>query len=194
MEIKYPIIVEGKYDKIRVSLVAKAQIITTDGFGIFKKNEKAALLRSLAKKTPLIVLCDSDGAGTVIRSYMNSIIPQGRLIHLYIPEIPGKEKRKSAPSAAGTLGVEGMEKECLEKILAPYASDNKDLPGIDNPLSKTDFYFDGLSGGAGASEKRDKLAKEFGLPHGMSANALLAALKIVATYDEYKAALEKISK
>lgn len=192
LEIKYPVIVEGKYDKIRVSLVANAQIITTDGFGIFKKSEKAALLRSLAKKTPLIVLCDSDGAGTVIRSYMNSIIPPDRLIHLYIPEIEGKEKRKSAPSAAGTLGVEGMERKCLEKILSPYAGEDRALPGADNRLSKTDFYSDGFSGGAGSSQMRDRLAKEFDLPHGMSANALLAALKIVATYDEYKAAAKKI--
>ncbi len=194
IDLKYPVIVEGKYDKIRVELVARGQIITTDGFGIFKKNEKAALLRTLANKTPLIVLCDSDGAGTLIRSYMNSIISPDRLIHLYIPEIFGKEKRKSAPSAAGTLGVEGMEKECLHKILAPYAADADEIPGRDNPLSKLDFYTDGLSGGEGAVQKRDALAKEFGLPRGMSANALLSALKLVAAYDEYKEAVQKLSK
>ncbi len=190
LEIKYPIIVEGKYDKIRVGLVAKAEILTTDGFGIFKKNEKAALLRALAKKTKLIVLCDSDGAGTLIRSYMNSIISPDRLIHLYIPEIFGKEKRKKEPSKAGTLGVEGMERECLERILAPYSVDSNEMPGADNPLSKLDFYTDGLSGGVGAAEKRDAVAAHFGLPSGMSANALLAALKLVATYEEYKKAVE----
>lgn len=189
LELKYPVIVEGKYDKIRVSLVANAQIITTDGFGVFKKNEKAALFRTLAKKTPLIVLCDSDGAGTLIRSYLNSIISPDRLIHLYIPEIFGKEKRKKEPSKAGTLGVEGMERECLEKILAPYATDVKEMPGYDNPLSKMDLYNDGLSGGPDAAQKRDALAAIFGLPHGMSANALLAALRLVATYDEYKKAV-----
>lgn len=193
LEIKYPIIVEGKYDKIRVALVANAQIITTDGFGIFKKDEKSALLRTLAKKTPIIVLCDSDGAGTIIRSYMNSIISPDRLIHLYIPEIMGKEKRKKEPSKAGTLGVEGMERECLEKILAPYSADAEELPGSDNPLSKLDFYSDGLSGGANSASRRDALAAVFGLPHGMSANALLSALKIVATYDEYKSAIEKLN-
>lgn len=190
LEIKYPIIVEGKYDKIRVGLVAKAEILTTDGFGIFKKNEKAALLRALAKKTKLIVLCDSDGAGTLIRSYMNSIISPDRLIHLYIPEIIGKEKRKKEPSKAGTLGVEGMERECLERILAPYSVDSNDMPGTENPLSKLDLYTDGLSGGVGSAEKRDAVAAHFGLPHGMSANALLAALKLVATYEEYKKAVE----
>ena len=194
IELKYPVIVEGKYDKIRVELVARGQIITTDGFGIFKKDEKAALFRTLAKKTPLIVLCDSDGAGTVIRSYLNSMVSSDRLIHLYIPEIMGKEKRKSAPSKAGTLGVEGMEKECLYNILAPYAADSDKVPGCDNPLSKTDFYSDGLSGGVGAVERRDKVAAMFDLPHGMSANALLAALKLVATYEEYKKAVEKVQR
>ena len=113
LNIAYPIIVEGKYDKQRILEVCNATVIATDGFGIFKKSEKLALLRRLAEKTPLIVLTDSDGAGKVIRSHISSAVPKDRLIQLYIPQIKGKEKRKSEPSAEGTLGVEGMERKLL---------------------------------------------------------------------------------
>ena len=184
LKIACPVIVEGKYDRLRLLNVIEAQIITTDGFGLFKKNEKAALIRALAQKSKLIVLTDSDGAGKVIRSRISQMVPPDRLIQLHIPKIHGKEKRKSEPSAEGTLGVEGMENELLRKMFEPYAGDN--APDIQqNPLSKTDFYEDGLSGGQGSTAKRDALAAKFGLPDGMTANALLAALRLVCTYEEY---------
>ena len=184
LKIACPVIVEGKYDRLRLLNVIEAQIITTDGFGLFKKNEKAALIRALAQKSKLIVLTDSDGAGRVIRSRISQMVPPDRLIQLHIPKIHGKEKRKSEPSAEGTLGVEGMENELLRKMFEPYAGDN--APDIQqNPLSKTDFYEDGLSGGQGSTAKRDALAAKFGLPDGMTANALLAALRLVCTYEEY---------
>ena len=120
LNIPYPIVVEGKYDRLRLLAVCNAQIITTDGFGIFKKNEKLALIRKLSTISPIILLTDSDGAGKLIRSHLCSAIPKDRLIQLYIPKIEGKEKRKSAPSAEGTLGVEGMENELLFSLLSPY--------------------------------------------------------------------------
>ena len=185
LSIPYPIIVEGKYDRLRLIEVCSANIITTEGFGIFKKNERLSLLRELSARTPIILLTDSDGAGKLIRSHITSAIPKDRLIQLYIPKIEGKEKRKKDPSAEGTLGVEGMELELLYNLLLPF--ENKEAVALQNqnPLSKTDFYIDGLSGGENSSTLRAELAKKLNLPTDMTANALLAALKILITYEEY---------
>lgn len=191
LQIAYPIIVEGKYDRMKLLAICEGLIIKTDGFGVFKKDEKAALIRALAKKSPIIVLTDSDGGGTVIRSHISSLVPKDKLIQLYIPKIEGKEKRKSEPSKEGTLGVEGMENELLYKLLLPFSSEenseaNEKLIKItQNPLSKVDFFIDGLTGSENSSVKRDELAEKFGLPSGMTPNALLEALKVVSTYDEY---------
>ena len=185
LKIPYPIIVEGKYDRLRLLNVCEAQIYTTDGFGIFKKNEKLALLRKLASQTPLIVLTDSDGAGKVIRSHISSAVAKDRLIQLYIPRIVGKEKRKSAPSAEGTLGVEGMENDLLRELLSPFEDQAAALRLSENPLCKADFFRDKLSGADNSALRRDRLAEKLSLPSGMSANALLAALKILLTYEEY---------
>ncbi len=185
LDIPYPIIVEGKYDRLRLLSVCRATILTTDGFGIFKKNEKLCLFRRLSERSPIILLTDSDGAGKLIRSHLTSAIPQNRLIQLYIPQIAGKEKRKAEPSAEGTLGVEGMERKLLWELLAPFEDPTAAERGLENPLCKADFYADGLSGGADSTAKRDALAVKLGLPVGMSANALLAALKILVTYPEY---------
>jgi ribonuclease M5 len=189
LKIPYPIIVEGKYDRLRLLCVAEARIITTDGFGIFKKKEKLALLRKLAENTKIIILADSDGAGKLIRSHIGSAVPPDRLIQLYIPQIKGCEKRKDHPSAEGTLGVEGMEADLLYRLLSPYEDAEAVRAAEENPLSKTDFFEDGLSGGADSAARRDALAKSFGLPEGMTANALLAALRITATYDQYLSAV-----
>lgn len=191
LQIAYPIIVEGKYDRMKLLAICEGLIIKTDGFGVFKKEEKAALIRTLASKSPIIVLTDSDGGGKVIRSHISSLVPKDKLIQLYIPKIEGKEKRKSEPSKEGTLGVEGMENELLYKLLLPFSSEansevNEKLTQIaENPLSKVDFFQDGLTGGENSSVKRDELAKKFNLPSGMTPNALLEALKVVSTYDEY---------
>ncbi|MBO7303311.1 MAG: DUF4093 domain-containing protein [Clostridia bacterium] len=185
LSIPYPIIVEGKYDRLRLIEVCSANVITTEGFGIFKKNERLSLLRELSARTPIILLTDSDGAGKLIRSHITSAIPKDRLIQRYIPKIEGKEKRKSAPSAEGTLGVEGMELELLYNLLLPFENEEAVALQNQNPLSKTDFYIDGLSGGENSSALRAELAKKLNLPTDMTANALLAALKILITYEEY---------
>ena len=191
LKIAYPIIVEGKYDRMKLLSICEGLIIKTDGFGVFKAQEKAALIRALAKNTPIIVLTDSDGGGKVIRSHISSLVPKDKLIQLYIPRIEGKEKRKSEPSKEGTLGVEGMENELLYKLLEPFSSNNdgflsEKLAKIaQNPLSKVDFFVDGLTGGENSSTKRDELAQKFDLPKGMTPNALIEALKVVATYEEY---------
>ncbi|MBO7274203.1 MAG: DUF4093 domain-containing protein, partial [Clostridia bacterium] len=186
LKIPYPVIVEGRYDKLRLESVIEAHIIPTDGFGIFKKEEKASMLRALAEKTPLILLTDSDGAGKLIRSHLTSVLPADRVIQLYVPRIAGKEKRKSEASAEGILGVEGMERTLLYELFAPYANAEAVASRMaQNPLSKTDLYEDGLTGGEGSKEKRDALCQRLGLPVGMTPNALLAALRMLCTYEEY---------
>lgn len=197
LKIPYPIVVEGKYDRMKLLAVCEGLIIKTDGFGVFKRQEKAALIRALAQKSPIIVLTDSDGGGKVIRSHVSALVPKDRLIQLYIPRIEGKEKRKSEPSKEGTLGVEGMENGLLYDLLRPFSdTENTDaakkLAEIANtPLSKTDFFIDGLTGGENSTQKRDEIAKKFNLPTGMTANALLEALKVTATYDEYLKAVNR---
>lgn len=197
LKIAYPIIVEGKYDRMKLQAICEGLIIKTDGFGVFRAQDKASLIRTLAKESPIIVLTDSDGGGKVIRSHVSALVPKDKLIQLYIPRIEGKEKRKSEPSREGFLGVEGMENDLLYSLLEPFSVSSeknseaaKKLARIaENPLSKVDFYIDGLTGSANSSQKRDELAAKFDLPPSMTPNALLEALKVVATYDEYLAAV-----
>ncbi len=195
LTIPYPIIVEGKYDRLRLLCVCTpdTNIITTDGFGIFKKHEKLSLIRALAERTPIILLTDSDGAGKLIRSHLTSAVPKDRLIQLYIPKIEGKEKRKSTPSAEGTLGVEGMECELLHSLLSRFCTDESPTSRTDVP-TKTDLYSDGLSGGTDSRARRDALCALLSLPSGMTANALLAALQILLSRDEYREYIKKLDK
>ena len=190
LKIPYPVIVEGKYDRLRLLCVMEGQILTTEGFGIFKKKEKLALFRALAQKSPLIVLTDPDGAGTLIRSHIGSAVPRDRLIPLYVPEIKGKEKRKAEPGAAGVLGVEGQDEALLRELLAPFAT--KEV-GARGEITKVDFFEDGLTGGQNSAAKRDALAKSLGLPSGMTPNALLSALNVIVTKEEYKTAVSAIA-
>ena len=189
LTIPYPVIVEGKYDKIKLTSVIDADIFVTDGFGIFKNGEKSALFSELAKKTPIIILTDSDGGGTVIRNYFKSVIPSDRLIQLYVPEIAGKEKRKARPSKAGTLGVEGIDTEILRKLFEPFAT--QDITVKRGGITKTDMYFLGISGRDNSSELRSKLAASLGFPSDITANALLCAVNILYSKDEFLKLAEK---
>jgi ribonuclease M5 len=185
LQLIYPVVVEGRYDRQRVLCVADAQVLTTDGFGIFRREEKRALLRTLAERSPLLILTDSDGAGKQIRSFLSSFVPQDRLISVYIPQIPGVEKRKKEPSAAGFLGVEGMEPDLLRELLRPYTDDGAYRRAQEEAISKTDLYEAGLSGGADSAARRDRLAAALRLPAGMTANALLAAVRLLCTREEF---------
>lgn len=185
IKIDLPIIVEGKYDKIKVLSVADATVIQTDGFGIFKSSERLALIRRLAEKSRIIVLTDSDGAGKVIRSHVTSAVPKDRLIQLYIPQVEGKERRKSAPSAEGYLGVEGTEADVIRALLLPLSVGKSD--GTREEIAKADMYAEGLTGGEGSAERRDELALKCGLPRKMTPNALLAALNVLMSKEEFKA-------
>ena len=186
LKIPYPVIVEGSYDKLRLQNVIEAQILTTDGFGVFNREEKTRLFRTLSARTPILVLTDSDGAGKLIRSHLSSSIPPERLIHLYVPRIEGKEKRKRVAGAEGILGVEGMENELLRDLFSPYADPDAVAARLaDNPLCKRDLFEDGLTGGEGSAARRDALAARLGLPPGMTPNAFLAALRVLCSYEEY---------
>jgi len=185
LNIPYPIVVEGKYDRARLHSIVTAQIITTDGFGIFKKSEKLSLLRALSEKTKIIVLSDSDGAGKVIRSHISSAIPKERLIQVYTPRVEGTEKRKSEPSKEGTLGVEGIDLNILYELLLPYSNGEAVARAEENPLTKADLYAAGLTGKTASAERRNEVAKKLGLPPDMTPNAFLAAIKLLVSYEEF---------
>ncbi len=163
----------------------------TAGFGIFRDREKMNLLRKVAEKRGLIVFTDSDGAGFVIRNHIKSAIPGKYLKHAYIPDIPGKERRKAAPGKEGKLGVEGMSREIiLEALQRAGATMEGEASPVKRDITKQDFMALGLSGGANASEKRRELAKKLGLPEHMNANAMLEALNLLYTLDELTAMIE----
>ena len=193
MKISRPIIVEGKYDRLKILTVADAKVITTDGFGIFSKAEKAEFLRRLAEKNGIIVITDCDGAGLIIRNHLKNIIPGDKIVHIYTPEIKGKEKRKKTPSKAGYLGLEGMSAEWLEKALAPYADGAEERAENALSLTKADFYELGLSGGERSAEKRVLLARELGLPSIISASSLIYAVNTLISEEEFYRALEKVT-
>ena len=191
MKISLPIIVEGRYDKSAILGFVSATVLTTDGFAVFNNKEKQALIRRVCADGA-IVLTDSDGGGRQIRSFLSGVLPQGKLHHLYIPEIKGKERRKTKGSAAGTLGVEGMSREVLERVLKPFAVGTEQAAGERTMLTTSDMYELGLTGADNSAILRDRVAQEAALPHGMSAKALLAALNILYSRDEAIALIEKI--
>ncbi len=191
IKIKEAIICEGKYDKIRLSGIFDTVIITTDGFRIFKDPEKKALIRLLAERQGLVLLTDSDGAGQMIRKYLEKLVPKDRIKNLYLPEIRGKEKRKTTPSAAGLLGVEGTDNEIILEAAkrAGILSEITEAPK--RKISKTDLFNLGLSGGEGSQEKRKSLLSYLKLPNVLTANSLLDVLNSLYSYDEFVSEVEK---
>lgn len=192
LKLNRVVLVEGKYDKIKLSSLLDATILTTHGFGIFKESEKKALLRRLAKERGLIVVTDSDGAGRVIRGHIASILPKEQVIHLYIPKIKGKETRKIEASKEGILGVEGMEADLLRSLFAPYAVDADDARSVSEPVSKYRFYEDGFTGGPDSTKYRAMLAKLLDLPDDLTANALLEAINLLGGLPLYETALARM--
>ena len=190
-KISLPIVVEGRYDKSTLLSIFDTTVITLGGFAVFNSKEKQMLLRRVAKDG-IIILTDSDGAGKLIRSFLNGIIPKDKIFNVYIPKVEGKERRKDKRSAEGVLGVEGMSREVLERLLAPFAA-NADTPRRSGKqITKTDFYCDGLSGADCAGERRAALATLAGLPEDMTANALLEAMNLLYGYEGYKELLSRL--
>ncbi|PWM47700.1 MAG: DUF4093 domain-containing protein [Clostridiales bacterium] len=185
------IVVEGKYDRARLSEILDATIIETNGFGIFKDTELAKTLSRLAKERGLIILTDSDTAGLLIRNRIINIVGAENVKNVYIPDIKGKERRKKKPSKEGFLGVEGISAAELQKIL-----DSADVLSAGEPhkyLTKTDMYFYGLSGGTNSENLRKELKKMLGLPTKMSADKLLEMLNILTTKEELEKMIEEIT-
>ncbi len=191
LKIDLPIIVEGRYDKIKITSLFDACVITTEGFGVFQNHERLALIRRLAEKNKIIVLTDSDGAGKLIRSHITSAIPKDRLIQLYIPQVEGKERRKTEGSKEGYLGVEGTDAEILRKLLLPFAVGTVTDEAPRGEITKADLFEAGLTGGEGSAERRDLFAVSQGLPKGMTPNALLAALNVMMNKQEFMALLRE---
>lgn len=196
IKFKIPIVVEGRYDKSHLSSLVSAAIITTDGFGVFKNPEKRALIRRLGQNG-LILLCDSDGGGKIIRSHLKGQLQGIKVYDLYVPQIEGKERRKAAPSKAGYLGVEGIPAEILLKVFEDFAAahpevvEERDGPAAEkSPVSRSLLFELGLSGGSNAQENRDRLCVKLGLPKGMNANALFAAVNMVSCEEEIRALCE----
>ena len=188
VRIREAIVVEGRYDKNTLSQIVDAPILETNGFGIFKDKKQMVLLRKVAKLRGLIVFTDSDGAGFVIRNHLKSAIDGRFLNHAYIPDIPGKERRKSAPGKEGKLGVEGMSPEIILQALrrAGATIEGENAPSR-NSITKQDLMELGLSGGANSAEKRRKLLHNLDLPEHMSANAMLQALNLLYSLEELTA-------
>lgn len=180
IKIDQTIIVEGKYDKIKLESILDAKILTTSGFSVFNNEEKIALFRKIAEKNGIIILTDSDPAGFFLRNKLKGMLPKSdKIIHLYIPSEKGKEKRKKEASKAGLLGVEGIEAEVLRNIFEKYKSVKVGDNTQQEKYTKAYFYEIGLSGKEGSNEKRDKIGKILGLPSGMSANAFLEAIELL---------------
>ena len=186
------VIVEGRYDKIKLSSIIDGVIIETEGFGIFKDKEKQRLVRRIAETKGIVILTDSDSAGFVIRSFISSIVPNEYIVNAYIPDIFGKEKRKDSPSKEGKLGVEGVPPEIIENALRQAGIGCESVEkSLKRNVTATDLYTDGLSGGKDSTAARKKLLKYLDLPERMSTKAMLEMINLFMTYDDYKIAVEK---
>lgn len=186
--IREVIVVEGRYDKNALRQVVDATVVETRGFGVFRDQERLALLRRLGRERGLILLTDSDGAGFVIRNFLKGAIPKSQLKQAYIPDVPGKERRKAAPGREGKLGVEGMPPqvllEALERAGATF-EEEADKGDRRRPITKADFYALGLTGGPDSAARRASLLRRLRLPEHMTANALLEAVNILYTREEF---------
>ncbi len=193
LKIKQAIIVEGKYDKSKLSSLVDATIITTDGFDVFRNREKLNLIRALAEKNGVLILTDSDAAGFRIRSYIAGAVGNSKITHVYIPDIFGKERRKEKASAEGKLGVEGMPAALLLEALrrAGVAVEAADRPDC-RCVTRADLVEWGLSGGENSFEKRGRVLRNLRLPARMNTKAMLNVINSLYTYEEFVKFLETL--
>lgn len=195
VKIKEAIVVEGRYDKNTLSQIVNAPIFETSGFGIFKDKQQLRLLRKVAMTRGLIVFTDSDGAGFVIRNHLKSAIEARYLKHAYIPDVYGKERRKVSAGKEGKLGVEGMTPDVILEALRRAGATIEEETGMTRQeITKQDMMALGLSGGADAASKRQKLMKKLDLPEHMSANALLQALNLICTAEQLTEMVQTLEK
>ncbi len=187
IKIQEAIIVEGRYDKIKLSSIVDAPIIETNGFRVFADKEKQNLIRQIADARGILILTDSDGAGFVIRNFLNGVVDKDKIKHCYIPQIAGKEKRKAQKSKEGFLGVEGINDDVIvNAIRKSGATIVGETESPNHNIEKADLFYLGLSGSQNAAENRKKLLEYLNLPSYLSANAMLTAINCLYTYDELK--------
>lgn len=192
IHIEQAVIVEGKYDKIKLESIIDAVIIQTNGFAVFKDNEKMALIKHFANTNGIIILTDSDTAGFKIRNYLKGTIENNKITNVYIPDIFGKEKRKLKPSKEGKLGVEGIDKNVIVDAFIKAGIIFSDKIKTENAVSRLDLYNDGFSGTENSSENRRILLKYLNLPELLTTASLLEVLNSMFTYEEYKNTVQKI--
>lgn len=184
------VIVEGKYDKIRLSSFIDATIIPTNGFSVFKDKEKKKIIQLLALNKGLVVITDSDSAGMVIRSYLKKICPAESIKNVYVPQIKGKEKRKTVPSKEGFLGLEGLSENVIIEALKKCGITGETVEK-NKKITKQDLFSVGLSGSTNSSILREEFALFSGLPKGMSSSAFLDAVNAIYDYNKFLTAVEK---
>ena len=187
-KIKETIIVEGVYDKIKLSGFIDGIILVTNGFTVFKDKRLIESIKTFAKETGIVILTDSDTAGFKIRNYIKQSVEEGIVLHAYVPDIHGKEKRKAAPGKEGLLGVEGIDNETiLDALKKAGCTIDGDRQSKKSPqkITKAHMFSAGLSGGADSSEKRKKMATLLGIPAKISANMLLDVVNRLMDYDEF---------
>lgn len=185
IKLQQAIVVEGRYDKNALSQLVDAPIFETRGFGVMKDKALLDFLRTVAEKRGLIILTDSDGAGFVIRNYLKGALPKDKVLHAYIPDVYGKERRKTRAGKEGKLGVEGMEPEILIRALKQAGAEAEQTPCPTERITKTDLFLAGLSGRQRSEAKRKALQKELCLPEHLGSNAFLTALNLLMSREEF---------
>lgn len=193
LHLEQAVIVEGKYDKIKLSSVVDAVIITTNGFSVIKDKEKLEIIRFFAKNKGIIILTDSDSAGFKIRNFLKGAISDGKITNVYIPDIFGKEKRKAAPSKEGKIGVEGIDTQILLEAFRKAGVISTEADSEREPVTKLDLFEVGLSGGNNSAEKRSELLKYLGMPELMTTNAMLEIINTMMSRDEFMKITAKLS-
>lgn len=185
IKLRQAIVVEGRYDKNTLSQLVDAPIFETNGFGVMRNKALLDFLRRVAQERGLIILTDSDGAGFVIRNYLKGALPKDKVLHAYIPDIPGKERRKTQPGKEGKVGVEGMSPDVLLAALKNAGAEVADTDVPTERITKTDLFLAGLSGGANSAQKRKALQRELRLPEHLGSGAFLDAVNLMMTRQEF---------
>ena len=194
-KVKETIIVEGTYDKIKLSGFVDGVILTTNGFTVFRDSKLLESIKSLAKKTGIVILTDADSAGFKIRNFIKQSIESGTVLHAYIPDVKGKERRNRIPGKEGLLGVEGIDEETIINALKKAGctiDGGKESPRAERKITKADMYAAGFSGGTQSALLRKKAAQMLGIPSKISANMLTDVINRLLTYDEFCEMAEKI--
>ena len=198
LKLRCPVVVEGKYDKIKLDAVVSTPILVLNGFSVFKDDEKQALLKRICKETGLILLTDSDRAGQFLRNRLKGVLPSPdspdgkRIYQVYAPARPGKEKRKQAPSADGILGIEGTDVQTLYELLLPFSDEQAERTGAG--VSPAEWFKDGFSGTDNASDRRKELAAKLDLPETLSSKALMEAVNLLVSRAQYEEARQCIGR